>query len=170
MKKFYFTLWFFWALRVVVCSLGGAVVVSSVITAVVYAREGFAVLDVAVVNAIMDIFTFWFLFSLNLTVLLALFRSVKFIFNKCRAGYSFQLLKCLNKNEFIEVIGYGDLVKFWRKWFMLLIWLTAAFMIIDFILFNYYNIYVLYGAVLLSGYFSFIFIGARCKQVRIVKC
>lgn len=170
MKRFYFTLWCFWALRVILCSVTAAVIVSSVITAIIYAKQGFSSINPEVLSALGDIFAFWFLITLNFTVLLALFRSIKYIFNRCYGGYSFKLLACPNKNEFLEVVGYGNLVKFWRKWFMLLIWLTAAFMIIDVIVFNYYDIYLLYGAILVSGYFSFIFIGVRCKQIRIVKC
>lgn len=170
MQRFYFTLWLFWAIRIIVGSIASASVVSLIITAVLYVKKGFVPLEKEVYEALFELFRFWFLISLNFTVLLSLFRSVKYIFNICVAGYSFKLLSCPNKQEYIEVIGYGDLVKFWRKWFMLLIWLTAAFMIIDFILFDYYNIYILYGAILLSGYFSFIFIGVRCKQIRIVKC
>lgn len=170
MKRFYFTLWFFWALRVVLCSVAGALVLSLIITTVLYAKQGFVTFNKEVLEALFSIFSFWFFISLNITVLFALFRSVKYIFNRCYGGYSFKLLSCPKEQTFIEVIGYGDLVKFWRKWFMLLIWLSAAFMIIDFIFFKYYNIYILYGVILLSGYFSFIFIGARCKQIKVVKC
>ena len=170
MKKFYLELWFFWALRVVLCSVISAAILSVLITIVLYIKQGFASVDQEVMQALYSIFSFWFMITINITVLFALFRSVKYIFNRCYNGYSFKLLSCPKEKTYIEVIGYGDLVKFWRKWFMLLIWLSAAFMIIDFVIFNYYNIFVLYGAILLSGYFSFMFIGARCKLSRIVKC
>ncbi|MFT7859484.1 MAG: hypothetical protein ABXS93_00970 [Sulfurimonas sp.] len=170
MKRFYFTLWFFWAVRVILCSVGAALVLAAFITLFFYIKQGAATLESEVLQALFKLFSFWFLISLNLTVLFALFRSVKYIFNRCYGGYSFKLLSCLKEKTYIEVIGYGDLVKFWRKWFMLLIWLSAAFLVFDFVLFDFYNIYVLYGVILLSGFFSFIFIGARCKQVRIVKC
>lgn len=170
MKKFYFTLWFFWALRVVLCSVAGAFVLSVLVTAVLYVKQGFATPNQEVMEALFSIFTFWFFVSLNITVLFALFRSVKYIFNRCYGGYSFKLLSCPKEQTFIEVVGYGDLIKFWRKWFMLLIWLSAVFMIIDFVFFDYYNIYLLYGAILLSGYLSFVLIAARCKQVKVVKC
>lgn len=170
MKKFYFLIWLFWSLRVVLCSVISAALISSVVTTVLYIKKGMPSLENEVFSALGEVFVFWFLISLNITVLFALFRSVKYIFNKCYGGYSFKLLSCPKEKTFIEYIGYGDLVKFWRKWFMLIIWLSAVFMIIDFILFDYYDIYILYGAILLSGYFSFIFIGNRCKQVRIIKC
>lgn len=170
MKKFYFYLWFFWALRVTLCSIVTAAVLAFIITIILYIKQGFVSLDQEVLEALYSIFSFWFMITLNIAVLFALFRSVKYIFNRCYDGYSFKLLSCPKEKRYIEVIGYGDLVKFWRKWFMLLIWLSAAFMIIDFVVFDYYNIYVLYSVILLSGYFSFMFIGARCKQVRIVKC
>lgn len=170
MKKFYILLWFFWALRVVACSIVSASVLASLITFWLYIKQGFIPLEKEVFEALWDVFVFWFALSLNFAVLFALFRSVKYIFNKCYGGYSFKLMTCAQEQSFIDPVGYGDLIKFWRKWFMLLIWLSAAFMIGDFVLFDYYNIYVLYGVILLSGFFSFMFIGARCKQTRIVKC
>ena len=170
MKKFYLQLWFFWAIRVVFCSIISAIILSAFITSVFYIKQGFAPFEQEVFQALYTVFSFWFMITLNITVLFALFRSVKYIFNKCHNGYSLKLLTCPKEKTYIEVIGYGNLVKFWRKWFMLLIWLSAVFMILDFVFFAYYNIYLLYGIILVSGYFSFIFIGIRCKQVRIVKC
>jgi len=182
MGKFYLRLWFFWALRVILCSLFFAFVFALIITLVIYAKQGFSSLDKQSISALLEIFKFWFFISLNLSVLLALFRSIKYIFNRPHAGYMFKLKQCVKENssEYIEVIGYGDLVIVWRKWFMLLIWLVGSLMVLALIitylftsytsLFDWFNIYVLYLFILLSGYFSFFILANRCKLVKIVKC
>ncbi|MFA7501052.1 MAG: hypothetical protein WCY85_08630, partial [Sulfurimonas sp.] len=90
-----------------------------------------------------------------------------------------KLLTC-EGSDVIEVIGYGDLVKVWRKWLMLLIWLVGSAMILALIytnlftsydgVFEWFSIYWLYGFILLSGYFSFIILSSKCKKIKIVTC
>jgi len=135
-----------------------------------------------VLLALGDLFYFWFGILWSLTLLIALFRSVKYIFNSCENGYSFKLLKCPKKSisDSIEVVGYGDLVRVWRKWFMLLIWLVGSEMVLSLVftyiftnltsLFEWFNIYVLFIFILFGGYLSFILLGARASEIRIVKC
>ena len=63
---------------------------------------------------------------------------------------------------------------------MLLIWIVAVEMIITLsleylfssqsTLFSWFNIYVLYGFILLAGYVSFMVITMKCKRVRLKKC
>lgn len=130
-------------------------------------------------QALFELFKFWFPLAWSLTLLIALFRSLKYIFNICISGHKLQLLACDN-NETIDNIGYGDLVKVWRKWFMLMIWLVGAMMIISIFLtyiftsysgiFEWFDIYFLFIFVLLSGYLSFILLAGRCKNVKVVKC
>ncbi len=82
--------------------------------------------------------------------------------------------------DIIENIGYGDLVKIWRKWFMLLIWLVGTEMILALSystlftnytgVFEWFDIYWLFGFVLVAGFFSFILLGLRCKRIKVVKC
>lgn len=82
--------------------------------------------------------------------------------------------------EYVEVLGYGNIVQVWRKWFLGLIWLvisitTVAIFIATYVfnqdsLFDWFNIYLLYGFILIGGFFSFILLGSRCKNVRIVRC
>jgi len=181
MSKFYLELWLSWSLRVIFCSLFFAFVFALMITLGIYAKQGFSSLDKQSISALLEIFKFWFFISLNLAVLLALFRSIKYIFNMPHAGYMFKLKQCSkdNSSEYIEIIGYGDLVKVWRKWFMLLIWLVGSLMILALIitylftsytsLFDWFNIYILYFFILTSGYFSFSVLANRCKSVKIVK-
>jgi hypothetical protein len=137
------------------------------------------VIDEKTLAALYEIFKFWFLVSLNAGVLIALFRSLKYIFNSCNYGYKFTLLECSN-DKVIDIIGYGDLVKLFRKWLFLLIWITGSLTLISLtiskVLFDYesvfewFNILWLYGFLLLSGLVSFPIIGSRCKRVKIKKC
>jgi hypothetical protein len=108
-----------------------------------------------------------------LTLLLALFRGVKYIFHSCNGGYRLELLYCEKEksHQAIEIIGYGDLVKVWRKWFMLMIWLVASQMIVALLFIEeWFSIFMLYAYILIAGYFSFMIFTAKCKRVRVKKC
>ncbi len=167
MFKFYFLLWVSWVVRVVLCSLFLATFFALLLTLFIYMKQGFASIDKEIMDALFDVWKFWFAIALNAAVLIALFRSVKYLFNHPHAGY---MLKLNN----------GDLVKIWRKWFMLLIWLVGSLMVLAVLftyifsfyesLFDWFNIYILYAFILFAGYLSFIFLSSRCKSVRIVKC
>ena len=179
MSKFYFLLWFRWALRVSINSVFLASLLSIIITIFLYIKQGAVTLNIEVLEALFEVFMFWFPLTWSVTLLLTLFRSLKYIFNNCNNGYELKLLEC-NKNDVIEYIGYGDLVKVWRRWFMLMIWLSGVQMVfalgISYIfsiydaVFDWFNIYILFLFILSSGYFSFILLGGRCKKVKVVKC
>lgn len=182
MNRFYLSLWFFWALRLTLESLTLGAAFALFTTLLIYLTQGLATLDEKVIWALFDIFKFWFMILYNVALLIVLFRSIKWIFNSSHASYKLELLKCPKegKKEVLEVIGYGDLVGVWRKWFILLIWLVASEMVVAFIftylfssykgIFEWFNIYVLYTFVLIAGYFSFMLLSSRCKQVRISRC
>ena len=152
---------------------------SILITASLYLKQGLVPLTPDVYQALFDITKFWFPLLWSLTLLLILFRSIKYIFNICIVGYKLKLLTC-DLADKIENIGYGDLVKVWRKWFMLIIWLVGVEMIlalsITYMLsdyssvFEWFNIYWLFGFILSAGYVSFILLSNRCKRVKVVKC
>lgn len=181
-SKFYLQLWLSWAVRLTLSSLTLALVLSTAVTLFLFAKQGFPQLTQEVIHALLLILQFWFAPLWGLTLLLSLFRGIKYIFNSCKNGYMLELLSCPKEGDVqsIEVVGYGDLIKVWRKWLMLLIWLVGAQMIVATILkyllsssnfsLEWFSIYVLYAFVLLAGYFSFMILTARCKQVRIVKC
>lgn len=186
MSKFYFILWLKWALRLTLCSVLLAVLLASIVTAYLYFSQGMPELNSEVSSALLDIFKFWFPILWSITLLLALFRSLKYIFNSCINGFELKLLTCSSakdenaEDEIIKTIGYGDLVKVWRRWFMLIIWLVGSFMVLSLVythlftsfsgVFEWFNIYWLFGFILISGYFSFILLGARCKKVKVIKC
>lgn len=182
MSKFYFLIWLRWALFVSFTSIFFSSVLSSVVSLYIYVKQGVHPLNTEVINALYEIFMFWFVLFWSLTLLLSLFLALKYIFNICYSGYKIELLSCLEdgKQELIMFIGYGDLVKVWRKWFMLLIWVVASLMIITIALvylfssssslFSWFNIYILYGFILLAGYLSFIILTMKCKRIRIKKC
>jgi len=179
MGTFYFYLWFYWALKVTLNSLLTAAVFSLIMTFFLYIQQGAIDLTSEVIDALLDIAIFWFPIFWSFVLLIVLFRSVKYIFENCFDGYKFQLLSC-NKTKVISSIGYGDLVKVWRKWFMLLIWLSAIEMIFALVftkvftsyesLFEWFNIYILYTFILIAGYISFIVIASKCRQIRISMC
>ncbi|QOY55195.1 hypothetical protein HUE87_02855 [Candidatus Sulfurimonas marisnigri] len=179
MSKFYFLLWLKWAARLVTCSIILAYAITIIITSFIYYSSSMPTFNSEVFQALRDILEFWFPIVWSVTLLLALFRGMKYIFNTCINGYEFKLLNC-KSDETIEIIGYGDLVKVWRKWFMLIIWLVGSIMVLSIAytsiftsfsgIFEWFSIYWLFCFILLSGYFSFIILGSRCKRVKIVKC
>lgn len=179
MTQFYFQLWFAWALRVTLSSVLLAAIFALLITFGLYIKQGVPAFDARTMQALVQIFLFWFPLVWSITLLLSLFRSLKYIFNKCLGGYTLKLLEC-NKVDVIEVIGYGDLVKVWRRWFMLMIWLSATQMVfslgVSYLLgwsdsvFQWFSIYVLFVFILISGYISFILLGGRCKKVKLIQC
>ncbi|MEN8304202.1 MAG: hypothetical protein ABFQ64_09035 [Campylobacterota bacterium] len=182
MSRFYFSLWLRWATRLTLCSIAFASILSIFVTIFIYISQGMPTHSSEVYAALAQVFVFWFVVLWNFTLLIALFRSLKYIFNSCHSGYKLQLLSCSKEgeSEVIDFIGYGDLLKVWRKWFMLIIWLVGAQMIFALILtklfssydsiFEWFNIYILYAFILVGGYFSFILLISRCKKVKIVKC
>ena len=182
MSRFYLILWGKWAFRLTLSTFFFASLLTLLITGLVYIQQGLTPLSHEVYRALLDIALFWFAVVWNIALLLSLFRGMKHIFNSCNGGYVLELFSCENegKSELIEVVGLGDLVKVWRKWFMLLIWLVGAQMIFAVALssmfssvesvFDWFNIYVLYGFILVAGYFSFMILGSRCKRIRISKC
>ncbi len=179
MSRFYLLLWLSWALRVTVCSVVLACGFSFLITLILYFNQGMPNLSEEVLTALFDLFKFWFPLLWSFTLLVALFRSLKYIFNNPHAGYELKLLNCKRDNV-LEEIGYGDLIKVWRRWFMLIIWLVGSFMILSLAftymftslsgVFEWFNIYWLFGFVLAAGYFSFILMGSRCTRVKVRKC
>jgi len=180
MARFYFLLWIRWAVRITLCSVVLAIFFATLVTFYLYINQGIASLNREVFAALFQIFKFWFVILWNFTLLIALFRSLKYIFNQCNSSYNLILFTCLKQGELINFVGYGDLVKVWRKWLMLLIWLVGSQMIIALAivtlltsystLFDWFSIYLLYAFVLVAGYFSFILLTARCRLVKVKKC
>jgi len=167
MNKFYFFLWLNWSKQLSVNTIILSIVITFLITFITYIKLGLVELDAKNIEALLDIYKFYFSIVFSVSLLFILSRSIKYIFNVCICGYELKLLSC-DKTNVIESIGYGDLVKVWRKWFMLLIWLVAICMIVT--LFNFFNIYALFIFILLSGYLSFIILISRCKKVKVVRC
>ena len=179
MHRFYLFLWLKWAAYVTLYSLISASILSALMTLFIYIYRGFPALDSEMYGALFLIAKFLFPLFWSLTLLLALFRSLKIIFNFCISGHQMKLLSCKD-TEYLEAIGYGDVLPVWRKWFLLLIWLASAQMILalaftyflsDFGgVFEWFDIYWLFGFVLFGGYFSFMVLASRCKRVKIKQC
>jgi len=178
MYKFYLLVWLKWVFRLTFCSVILATFFSSLISLYIYIFQGMVTLDEKVFFALFDVFRFWFPITWSITLLISLFRSLKYIFNSCSNGFELKLKSC--NNEFIDFIGYGDLVKVWRKYFMLLIWIIAVEMILALVItntissynsiFEWFDIYILYIFVLVASYFSFIILSSKCKHIKVVKC
>jgi len=182
LSRFYLILWIKWAFRVTLNSVYLAVLLSFIITTVIYINHDMRSLNSEVYEALFSIFKFWLVLSWSITILFSIFRSLKYIFNSCYGGYKMLLYSCENaqKSEIIENVGYGDLVKVWRRWIMLMIWLVGTLMIIATVffklfgsfesIFDWFNIFVLYAFILVAAYLSFIILSSKCKKIRIKKC
>jgi len=178
-SRFYLFIWFRWVIRVVFCSVFLAAVLTSLLSIFLYFYYGATTLQNEVYNALLDIFGFYFSIFWSFTLLVALFRSLKYIYNTRCCGYEFRLYGCQDR-EFIEKIRYSNLIKVWRKWFSVLIWIVSSIVVVSIIigkilfgfaeLFEWFNIYWLGGFTAVGGYFSFIFLPLRCKQTKVVKC
>lgn len=179
MSRFYIILWLRWAARLSVCSLLFALILSFFATLFIYFLRDMPEFSRDVSLALFEIFKFWFPIFWSLGILLALFRGLKYIFNSCINGFELKLLTC-DGSQTIESVGYGDLIKVWRKWLMLFVWLVGSFTILATVftnlltsysgLFEWFDIYALYGFILLGGYISFIIMSSKCKKVKIVTC
>ncbi|WP_297443522.1 hypothetical protein [Sulfurimonas sp.] len=183
MSKFYLSLWLHWLFRLTLTSLFLAAMIAGVITVFIYINQGMQTLSLEIYHALFLIFKFWFVLSWSVTLLISLFLSLKYIFNRCLFNYQLKLLSCPQEGvetSVLEDIGYGDLVKVWRKWLMLLIWIVGGEMILLLTLttlfasydsiFEWFNIYILYILIGIAGYFSFMVLSVRCKKVKVTKC
>jgi len=179
MHKFYFLLWFRWATRLTIYSISLSSLFAFLITSYTYFSQGTPTINITIFNALVEIFKFWFPILWAVTLLLSLFRGLKYIFNNCINGFEMKLLSC-SGDDIIQTIGYGDLLKVWRRWFMINIWLVGSFMVFALVytklftsysgVFEWFSIYWLFSFILLSAYLSFILLGAKCKQVKVVQC
>ena len=176
MSRFWIRLWLVWVVRFTVESIVLASILSLTVTAVIYIGKGMISIDRDVLKALFDLFRFWFVILWSLTLLVSLFRSIKHLFNHCYNGYVLKLLTC-DGAEVIETIGYGDISKVFRKWMMAMIWSVSALMILSFSVsylflnsYNWYNIYVLYIFIVISGGVTIPLMGSRCKRVKLSKC
>lgn len=155
------------------------VFLAGVFVLMLYIKQGMPPLSGEILAALWDLFSFGFAFSWSLALLLFLFREMRGIFLHCHAGYRLELLSCKG-DQVLENIGYGDLLKVWRRWFMLLIWLVGSIILLavalralispDESFSEWFSIFWLSFFILLGGYFSFILLGSRCKKVRIARC
>jgi len=179
MTRFYLRLWLFWFFQVSILSLGTAAFGDAAVTAGLYLYRGAPALDASVLEALWEIAGFWFGIIWSVTLLWALFVSLHRILERCYAHRKFILLTCKG-DERITPVGYGDIVTLWRRWMMLLIWLVAAQLILmvgirvvlgfEKALQEWFDIYWLYGALMIAGALSFPLLATRCKRIRVSQC
>jgi len=179
MRKFWFLLWWDWALWVSVSSLLFAGGLDGVLTLVIYISKSMPELDSETLKALADIWIFWFGILWSVTLLLSIFLSMKRFFNRCFNGYQLQLLTCTDA-EVIDIVFLGDIVKVWRKWLMILIWGVAAEILIVSVVryglgfgigfWRWFSIEWLYLFLLIAAFISLPLMGSRCKRVRLRRC
>ncbi|MEA1919258.1 MAG: hypothetical protein U9N52_05410 [Campylobacterota bacterium] len=181
MRKFWFLLWFDWALWVSVSSLIFAAVIDFFVTGTLYVLKGMAELNSETLSALADIWLFWFGIIWSVTLLLSIFLSMKRFFNVCHDGWKLQLFTCAVKNaEVIDIVLLGDIVKVWRKWLMALIWAVATEIlmvsVVRYILgfgigfWEWFTMGWLYLFILLAAWVSLPLMAARCQRVTITSC
>ena len=176
MRRFLFKLWLSWALRLSVESLLYAFILAFLLSGAIYFSKGMPPLEKEFLLALGTIFQFSFIIFWSMTLLVSLFRGLKHLFNHCYEGYVLKLFTC-NGEEVIETIGYGDITPLFRKWMMSMIWSISTLMIFSFIVsyfllnsYNWYNIYVMYIFILISGGITLPLMGYRCKGVKLQEC
>ena len=179
MGRFYLRLWADWVVRLSLESVIGAFFLTLGVVGYFYVKKGMPELSDEVSDALVNIFRFWFSILWSVAFLAALFRGVKYFFNKCYNGFVLHLFSCSSK-ERIEPVGYGDLIKVWRRWFMLLIWITAAFIVVRVIVghflfgiesvFSWLGLPELYAFVVAAGFFAIVLSTSMCKRVKVELC
>ncbi|MBN2815511.1 MAG: hypothetical protein JXQ67_02425 [Campylobacterales bacterium] len=167
-------------IRLLYITLSSTFTLSLGITLYSYFSQGAIGLEFDVYVALGEVFLFWFALLVNFILPIALFFSVKVLFNNCVEGTSLKLLACVKEENYIESIGYGNLIKVWRKWLLLIVWGSATFVLASFIIhyllsgfsvsFSFFSIYLLYFFIALSGFFAIVFLASFCKQVRLKRC
>ncbi|MDD2358103.1 MAG: hypothetical protein PHX13_09370 [Thiovulaceae bacterium] len=176
MRRFWFKLWLSWAVRLSIESLLYAFILAFLLCSAIYFSKGMPPLQKEFLFALGTIFQFSFMIFWSITLLVSLFRGLKYLFNRCYEGYALKLLTCKG-DEVIETIGYGDLTPLFRKWMMSMILSLLTLMILSFIVsyfllsfYNWYNIYVMYIFILISGGITLPLMGHRCKGVKLYVC
>ncbi len=177
MRKFWVRLWSYWALWVTLFSLGVAAILDLLLSVTLYVLKGMPTLNGAVLQALWDIGFFWFGILWSVTLLFGLLIVMKRLFGRCYNGWHMQLLTC-NNAEVIEHVLLADVIKPWRKWLMLLIWgvalqilmLVGIGYMLQTLLQEWFNIYVLYVMVLISGFLSLPLLPNRCQRIQVVAC
>jgi len=179
MRKFWFWLWFRWALWVSIFTFVSAGVSDLLLTVVIYLLKGAPDLDSVMIDALFDIWKFWFVIILSVTLLLGIFLSMKRIFNVCYEHHKLQLLTCKDA-QVIDIVLLGDTLKVWRRWLMILIWgISVEVLIVSVVRYiagfssgfwEWFSIEWLYLFMLIASLVSMPMLLLRCKRIRVVRC
>ena len=166
-------------MRITVESIGGAAVLTLLVVLYLYVKKGMPYMSDEVAAALAEIFKFWFRILWSVTFLATLFRSVKYFFNKCYNRYALRLYSC-DAKERIEPIDYADIIKVWRRWFMLLIWIVAIIIVFGVAtvrifsiansVFSWLGLPVLYLFTIVGGFFAIVLTTSMCKKIKVERC
>ncbi len=178
MIRFYFLLWLHWVGVLLLQSIGSAFLLTLIFVAWIYFSKDVA-LNKDVIDALVSLFSFWFWVIWSATFVASLFFAFKSFFNHCYAGYVLKVIDC-NSHVALEHIGYSDLIQIWRKWLMLLIWITAFFIIVLSILlyalfeiqtlFSWLNLTIMIVLAICSAFFALFFLRFRTQKIRVERC
>ncbi len=178
MRRFWLSLWTYWAVWLTLFSVTAGLFLAAMITLSLYLLKGAPSLESEVVSALQDITLFWFGLTWSITLLIALFLVVKRLFYRCIDHRQLTLTECSGR-ESIQKVGLGDIIRLWRKWLMAIIWATAAQAIIVIVLrylfgipdlLSWFSVYWLYLFVLIAGLITLPLMEARCKLVKVGRC
>jgi len=175
-KKFYLTLYFFWASWVSFSSVALATILSLCSTLLTYISKGIAPLEKQTFLALKEVFYFSFPISFSLSFIIMLLFVFKAVFSWKIDGRKLKLYDC--QDEVIEKPLVSDVIMIWRKWLFLTVWSLLIFFLlflgfwkllsiqdIPMAWLNGINIYLL---ILLFGGSVFSLGITRCKKIRIV--
>ncbi len=178
MRKFWFSLWVYWGFWLSLFSLAFGVAGSMLITLGLYLLKGMPSLSPEIWQALADVFTFWFKIVWSVGLPLGLLLVVKRLFYRCYDHFQMHFLQCPSRTE-LRDLSVRDTTKLWRKWLFSLVWIVATQIIIVVAvhyfrgaesLMGWFNVYWLYGFILIGGAVTLPLMGARCKMVQVKRC
>ncbi len=178
MRSFWLGMWWRWALWVTLFSILVALITDIALTFGIYLLKGVPPLNATVFEALLEIGRFWFGILWSITLLLALFLSVKRLFNRCIAGRQMHLFTCKD-HERINPVLMGDVVVLWRRWMILLIWVvtveTLAVSGVGYLwgiegFWSWFDIYWLYAFLVIASALTLPLLPSRCKRIEVVSC
>lgn len=158
MVFFWMRLLFRWMAYLSVRALFMSAGVSLIVTSGIFIFKGMPSVNSAVIEALLDIFTFWLLPLFVLIFLLNIPFSLNVIFNCC-VQKKIMRLYCCDDKQVVKKFTLVKQLRFFRGWFMLMAWVliseTIGVMIVNLLFDNYF----LEGITMVSAYMMFLIAG-----------
>lgn len=184
MLRFYTYLWLFWLYKISRLVLLSAFVLAFLVTLVLFFMQGAPTLTPEILQALLDIYFFWFSILLQLSFVFGIFLSASSLLGRCFGGYEMRLRLCQEANhdeQKREKELRKTLHRVSRKLLFLIVWISATIMVLLFIplylfggcsdgFFSCFHIYLLDAIIIISGFFAISLLALRCKNLELVKC